>query len=159
MKDDDINDIAGVLELFFSGHDFDIKTLGKGLGAVIEFGLTYFKSLTQTREGVGLSAFLLGIMLKQMNFKGTVDLFPITLDAGTATEDICLVHHSPFPIVLPCEGLSPAQIIKKFPAGQPIPIIAEDFGIVYVSDALMWIGLGLMLGSTAMDIIKGFIRR
>lgn len=158
MKDVEIEGIPEVLSAFFSGRDFDVKTLGKGLGAIIEFALAYFKSLTQTREGVGMSAFLLGVMLKQAGFKGVVDLFPVTLGKQEEGVDYCEI---PGGGIVKCDSLTEEQRAnaRLISRKEPVVTIPAEFGEVYVSDALMWVGMGLMLGSTAMDIVKGFFPR
>lgn len=149
--------ILELVKSFISGDiDFD-EGVSSGLTAIIETSKDYLLNLTKTKEGVGLSALVLGIALKQMKFTGTVDLFPISADPSFPKgKEYCEILGGG---IVPCDSLnefqrSQARVISP---DDPAINIPEEFGRVYVSDLLIFSGLFLIFGQFPLDIIKTFI--
>ena len=162
--------ILDLIKAFVSDDEkaFDVG-IASGLSAVLESSRDFLIALTKTKEGVGLSAFVLGIILKQSKMMATVDLFPFEFGGvpgtgETAQVEMCEVVQGDYTIeVIPCsqyEKERKGSLIKKYPVGTEVPSlggIGADFGKVFVYDILIWTGLFLMYGQIPLDIIKTFI--
>mgnify|MGYP001617551035 FL=1 len=146
--------------------DFDLgKIFGLDLNELGAKGFELLKEYAKTREGIGISSLLVGIILKNLKFKLQIDFYSLY---GGSREKLQKGEPGDFQSIggvwfkgfIPQEWIDGIEDYLRGFAREGLPGVGAladpDFGKVYVYDVLMILGLTILFGSSALSFIEGF---
>ena len=157
-------------DFFESLSKWALGEIKEGIPPMVQFSKDVLIEMAHTKEGVGFIMIILGMALKTLNFKLTIDLFPIDVtkviqdpDVPITTTVDDILAGNEWLKNLPFFELIVQRVIDLQKALQKEPVTAEikrevrkqEFGSVYLYDFLTWAGMGIM----GMGSLSGLLSR